>query len=214
MDEATRSFYDRWARVYDPVARMTPGVANARRAAVDALALPPGATVVEVGCGTGANLRALRDAVGPDGRVVGVDAARGMLSLARRRAPRDVACVLGDAVRPPICGPVDGVLASFVTGVVGDPRAAVASWWRLLRRGGRLVILEATTSDRPVGRLANPLFRALVRAGAPDRPSGAACALDAAVEAAHDAARERAAVTAERRTLGGFLSTFVAETPS
>jgi ubiquinone/menaquinone biosynthesis C-methylase UbiE len=48
----------------------------------------PGATVVEVGCGTGLNLGWLHDAVSPGGRVIGVDASESMLSAARRRTRR------------------------------------------------------------------------------------------------------------------------------
>jgi len=81
---ATQSFYGRWARVYDWVAT-APGVESWRTRAVGALDLDPGDTVVEMGCGTGANVPHLREAVGPEGRVVGVDLTRGMLRRARER---------------------------------------------------------------------------------------------------------------------------------
>lgn len=53
-----------------------------RRRAVAALALRPGATVVDLGCGTGRNFPLLRAAVGPQGRVVGVDLTDAMLRAA------------------------------------------------------------------------------------------------------------------------------------
>ena len=84
---ATQSFYGRWARVYDWVAT-APGVESWRSRAVASLALDPGDTVVEMGCGTGANAPYLREAVGPEGRVVGIDLTRGMLRRAGERVDR------------------------------------------------------------------------------------------------------------------------------
>src|SRR3990172_4308941 len=57
----------------------------ARAAAVKRLAVQPGETVIDLGCGTGLSLRLLVDAVGPDGRVTGVDASPDMLARARHR---------------------------------------------------------------------------------------------------------------------------------
>ncbi|WP_435099172.1 class I SAM-dependent methyltransferase [Halarchaeum sp. P4] len=206
----TLAFYDRWARCYDVLARNAPGVSRVRDAAADALALDAGDTAVEMGCGSGANLARLRERVGSTGRVVGVDAVPGMLARARRTGV-DAALVRADATNPPVAAPVDAVLASFVVGVLDDPARAVEAWCDLLESGGRLVLLEATTSTAPVGRLANPLFRAFVRTGAPGTPAGAADALDSAVADAHAAARERATNCRETRLFGGFCSVFVAE---
>ena len=77
-----RRGYDAWARAYDWFARATASVGGVRAACVDALDLSPGDTVVEFGCGPGVNLPALRDAVGPNGRVVGVDVSPRMLDRA------------------------------------------------------------------------------------------------------------------------------------
>jgi ubiquinone/menaquinone biosynthesis C-methylase UbiE len=70
-----QSFYGRWAQVYDWLAS-APGVASWRDRTADALALASGDTVVEMGCGTGANVPHLRERVGPSGRVVGIDVTR------------------------------------------------------------------------------------------------------------------------------------------
>ena len=56
-----------------------------RKRAVAALALRPGQTVLDVGCGTGASFARLVEAVGPRGRVIGVDHSPGMLEVASRR---------------------------------------------------------------------------------------------------------------------------------
>jgi len=192
---ATQSFYGRWARVYDWVAT-APGVESWRARAVDALALDPGDTVVEMGCGTGANVPSLRAAVGPEGRVVGVDLTRGMLRRARERVDRqgwgNVDLVRADATRPPISGPVDAVLATFVVGMFADPRPAVDGWFDLLAPGGRVALLNAGRSDRAAARPLNLGFRAFVRAAAPGRRGVSPTrSLERRVATARDQVRQR-----------------------
>lgn len=88
--EGVRRLYDRLAPVYDAAAWPLQhfGGRRLRGPAIDLLNLHPGDTVVDLGCGTGANFASLADAVGPTGRVVGVDLSPGMLAQARRRADR------------------------------------------------------------------------------------------------------------------------------
>lgn len=57
-----------------------------RRKVIAALALRPGDTVVEIGCGTGLNFAPLEHAIGRDGKIVGVDISEAMLEKARGRA--------------------------------------------------------------------------------------------------------------------------------
>ena len=206
---ATQSFYGRWARVYDWVAT-APGVESWRARAVDALDLAPGDTVVEMGCGTGANFPYLREAVGPEGRVVGVDLTRGMLRRARERVDREgwtnVDLVQADAPRPPIAGPVDAVLATFVVGMFSDPRPAVDGWLDLLAPGGRIALLNAGRSDRPVARPLNLAFRAFVRAAAPGRRGVSPTrSLERRVATARDQVRTRSAETGFEEFGLGYL---------
>ena len=167
---ATQSFYGRWARAYDWLAT-APGVDSWRERAADALALDPGDTVVEMGCGTGANVSHLRERVGAEGTVVGIDLTRGMLRRAGERVGRagreNVHLVHADARRPPIDGPVDAVLATFVVGMFLDTRPVVERWIDTLAPGGRIALLNAGRSDRRVAAPLNLGFRAFVRAAAP-----------------------------------------------
>ena len=119
-----------------------------RNSAVDQLLLACAApaqseAVLEVGCGTGATLFHLAAAVGPPGRVVGVDISQPMLEFARRRiAERGVAnvsLVLADA-QTYAFEPVSFDLAVSRFGVMffADPVAAFANLYAALRPGGRL----------------------------------------------------------------------------
>ncbi|MFB6105504.1 MAG: class I SAM-dependent methyltransferase [Halobacteriaceae archaeon] len=190
-DARVRAFYGRYARLYDLVATRTPGVGGLRTAAVDALSLSPGDTVVEMGCGTGANLPALRERVGPTGRVLGVDFTPEALSLARDRTARwpNVSVLEGDAASPPVSGPVDAVLATFVVGVLADPPSAVRGWLDLLAPDGRAALLDAASSPSRAAAPLNVAFGALVRLGNPGglRSGASLDRLDRRVTAAHDA---------------------------
>jgi SAM-dependent methyltransferase len=144
-----RESYGRWARLYDWFARATASVGGVRRGCAAALDLAPGDTVVEFGCGPGVNIPVLRDAVGPTGRVVGVDITGRMLGRARafveRRGWENVSLVRGDAATPPLAA-ADGVLATFVTSLFPDAYDVVDRWCDLtdtvvianfVPRGGR-----------------------------------------------------------------------------
>lgn len=196
---ATQAFYTRWARLYDAIASYTPGVRGLRRNAAATLDLEPGDTVVEFGCGTGANFPFLRAAVGAEGTVVGVDFTPGMVARASRRTARweNVHVIRGDAVRPPVVGAAendetapDAVFASFLAGMLEDPAAAVETWRALLTPGGRIALLDLVRSTG-AGRPLNPAFAHVVRLSAP--PGGDASArtlaatLDERVAAAHRA---------------------------
>ncbi len=74
--------YRRHAPGYDASAARTMPL---RRRVVGMLGLAPGDTVLDVACGTGLSLPLLREAVGPDGRVVGVEVSPDMIRLARER---------------------------------------------------------------------------------------------------------------------------------
>lgn len=207
----TQAFYGRWARLYDLLAT-APGIRSWRTAAVDGLDLSAGETVVEMGVGTGANLPALRAAVGPGGRVVGVDVTRGMLDVARRRVAtagwENVHLVQADATRPPFDGPVDAVLASFLVGLVPDPAGAIRTWANLVGETGRLALLEAARSDHPFAAPLNLGLRAFVALTAPNKRQGADPAIETLERRLSDASDALTAATmerTERRLALGFV---------
>jgi len=204
-------FYGRWAGVYDVLATRTPGVRRVRERTVDALALAPGDTVVEMGCGTGANLPFLRERVGGAGRVVGVDLTPGMLSRARRRVERagwrNVHVARGDATRPPVAR-ADAVLGTFVVGMFDDPAAAVDRWADVVGPGGRIALLDAAPRER--AGPTDAAFRLFVAASAPPTTrlrydESPARLLGERVSAAREALRSRTALDLDERFGRGFL---------
>ncbi|MCT9095708.1 class I SAM-dependent methyltransferase [Haloarchaeobius sp. HME9146] len=162
---AAQAFYGRWARLYDWLARYTPGIGGLRDRAAAALDLERGDTVVEMGCGTGANLPYLRERVGPEGTVVGLDYTRGMLARAQRLVDANswdnVHLVHGDATQTPFCGDIDAVLSTFVSGMLSDPAGEVEEWCDMVGPDGTVVLVDAALSERAIAKPINALFRAL-----------------------------------------------------
>lgn len=74
--------YDSLAPEYDRATRL---INRTRIAAIAKLALVPGETVVDAGCGTGYCLAPLRDAVGQSGTVIGFEPSAAMLDIARKK---------------------------------------------------------------------------------------------------------------------------------
>lgn len=152
-----------------------------RRLGVAGLDLAPGAVVLDVGCGTGLNFPLLQAAVGPTGRVVGLDASAAMLRQAARRCRREgwtnVDLVLADArsVDPGALvaragRPAHAALASYALSLMPNWPAA----WRTM--------VAATTAE---ARLA-VVDMARPRAGAAARSLAAlACWLGGADLEAH-----------------------------
>ena len=167
--DLTDTFYGKCAGLYDTVAT-APVVRPWRDRCVSTLELSPGDTVVDMGCGTGANFPVLRERVGPGGTVVGVDLVGPMLEQARRRITRNgwenVHAVQGDATRPPVTA-VDALVSTFVVGMFEDPGDAVRSWVRLVRPGGHVTLLNAVRSGRLACRPLNLGFRVFTRLTAP-----------------------------------------------
>ncbi|HEX5114888.1 MAG TPA: methyltransferase domain-containing protein [Pseudonocardiaceae bacterium] len=115
--------------------------------AIRHLDLRAGEAVLDIGCGTGSALGRLREAVGPDGRVVGVDYSPRMLSRAHRRvrdqAWTNVELRRADASREPHGdGEFDAALALTSISAMPDIAEAVRLAHDALRPGGRLFVFD------------------------------------------------------------------------
>ncbi|PKV90271.1 ubiquinone/menaquinone biosynthesis C-methylase UbiE [Amycolatopsis echigonensis] len=125
--------------------------------ASERLALRPGHVVLDVACGTGRFTRAFGDAVGPDGLAIGLDGARSMLSraVAETDSPT-VAYLRADAVEPPLLSStVDAICCFAALHMFTEPERALDSFARILRPGGRIVLLTSARRDCQLARIAD-----------------------------------------------------------
>ena len=215
--EDAQAFYGRWARLYDVIARRTPGIPALRRRAAAACRLESGDTVVEMGCGTGANLPYLREQVGPEGTVIGIDFTGPVLERARELTSEydNVHVVRGDATRPPLDGiddetTVDAVLATFVVGMLADPAGAVDGWCELVGPEGHIVLANAARSEAWYAPPVNAVFRAIVVLSTPPTTklryeNDPHLRLDEKIDTAHARLRERAVAVADETHVFGVV---------
>ena len=127
-----------WVRGQDRMDRQLGPLGDLAR---ERLAPEPGEAVVDVGCGTGQTTLQLADAVGPDGRVVGVDVSPPMLALARERAHgRDNVSFLEADAQTHLFAPgsFDALYSRFGIMFFDDPVAGFANLGAAMRPGGRL----------------------------------------------------------------------------
>jgi arsenite methyltransferase len=122
---------------------------------VTALHLRPGQTVVDLGCGAGLDLFLAARRVGPQGKVIGVDASRAMVATARKAAAEanltNVDVRVGDIRRPPVRnGTADIVISNCVLGMFEDKLTVLRGVFAMLRPGGRAVISDVVyVGDAP-----------------------------------------------------------------
>ncbi len=98
-------------------------------------------TVVDVGCGCGATTVEIARAVGPSGRVIGIDVSSPMLALAAERLSKfaNTTCLVGDAAALPLSDlGADLIVSRFGVMFFGDPVAAFTNLRTGLSAGGRL----------------------------------------------------------------------------
>ncbi len=170
-DGALQKLYSKRARFYDLTSNLYYLIGarvNAyRKAAIGMLRLQPGDRVMEIGCGSGLNLGLLQRAVGPKGRILGVDATPAMLAKARRTIRRrgwsNVTLIDGDAADTVVDPKVDAILCSFVLSVADNRDRVIAQAAANLRNGGRCVVLDVCFSQGRLGAC-NPLAQLLTKA--------------------------------------------------
>jgi ubiquinone/menaquinone biosynthesis C-methylase UbiE len=142
--------YRKKAKHYDVTSRLYPAPGYPQRAqrlrAVQALGLRSGDTVIDIACGTGLNFPLLQQAVGPAGRIVGVDLTDAMLARAQDRVEANgwsnVSLVQADAAGFDFPAEVDAILSTYALTQVPECAGVIAHGAAALSGGGRWVVLD------------------------------------------------------------------------
>ena len=107
--------------------------------------------MVDVACGTGLNFPLLQEAIGPEGRVVGVDLTDAMLAQAERRVEANgwgnVELVQSDAAEFEFPAGVDAILSTYALTQVPECGEVIAGGAAALAAGGRWVVLDLKAPD-------------------------------------------------------------------
>ena len=165
--EENRSMFDSIAKYYDGTNKILSfGLDKTWRIrAVGRLGPTSGAKYLDVGCGTGdIALEILRQA--PASQVIGIDPSEGMLFLGQAKIAsaglsRSISLVPGNVLNLEFeDNSFDGSITSFCIRNVTDRRRGLREIHRVVRPGGKVVILELT---QPTGRIMGPLFSVYAR---------------------------------------------------
>ncbi|OGS59927.1 MAG: hypothetical protein A3K59_08135 [Euryarchaeota archaeon RBG_19FT_COMBO_69_17] len=142
-----------------------------RERAVLRLGLRLGDRVLDVACGRGGNVRHLERAVGPSGRIVGIDYSPTMLAgatrLVRARGWENVELVRGDVSEMDFREAFDGVLCTNAMSVIPRWEDAIRRMAVAARPSGRIAILDGRLLTG-AGRVWNPYIRLFAHVVAAD----------------------------------------------
>src|SRR5215469_12711865 len=136
--------YRKKAKHYDITSRLYPAPGYPQRAqrlrAVQALGLRAGDSVIDIACGTGLNFPLIEEAIGPDGRIVGVDLTDAMLARAEDRIETNgwsnISLVRADAVDFDFPADVDAILSTYAMSQVPECAEVIAHGAAALSGGG------------------------------------------------------------------------------
>jgi demethylmenaquinone methyltransferase/2-methoxy-6-polyprenyl-1,4-benzoquinol methylase len=160
--EENRSMFDAIAGYYDGTNKILSFGLDGfwRSRAVTRLQPVPGGKYLDVGCGTGdIALEILRRA--PGSKVIGIDPSQGMLVQGQNKVRSggladSISLIAGDVLDLEFeDNSFDGAITAFCIRNVTNRRLALREMSRVIRGGGRIVVLELT---HPTGRIMEPLF--------------------------------------------------------
>src|SRR5215469_10943526 len=142
--------YRKKAKHYDVTSRLYPAPGYPQRSqrlrAVRALGLRAGATVIDVACGTGLNFPLIEAAIGPGGRIVGVDLTDAMLAQAQQRTTANgwsnISLVQADAAGFDFPAEGDANLSTYALTQVPGCAEVIAHGAAALSAGGRMAVLD------------------------------------------------------------------------
>ena len=159
-----RRIFDDTAPDYDRIERVLAFGSGPRyrRMALRRAHLAAGAQVLDVGIGTGLVAREALALIGASGHLVGVDPSAGMLEQVKLPGVELIAGRAEALPRPDASS--DFVSMGYALRHIADVNAAFAEFFRVLRPGGRLLVLEIS---KPAGPIATALLKTYMRAAVP-----------------------------------------------
>lgn len=160
-----KGIFDDTAPDYDWIERLLSFGSGSwyRRGALVRAGLAPGMNVLDVAVGTGLVAREAMTLTGPGGRVIGLDPSAGMVQQAVEAL--NIRAILGVAEQIPLADEqFEFVSMGYALRHVSDLHRAFSEFFRVLRPGGRLCLLEITA---PRGRIRRALLRAHMRCVVP-----------------------------------------------
>ena len=132
-----------------------------RRKTIHALSLNKGDTVLEIGCGTGKNLKLLSEAVGKEGTVYGIDVSGGMIKRAKALEEEmnlsNVKLLQTDAIKYIPEKKINGVLFSLSYATMIERKDVLRNIWSELETGGKAVIMDAQFPPGIAGKMMAPI---------------------------------------------------------
>lgn len=151
-------YADVMSRIVDPANML---VGRLRALAVERLQLKSGDWVIDAGCGTGSSFLYLLEAVGPSGRVVGIEIDLFLVEQARSRIRengwRNVQVIQADAQAIALRRQFDGLLMFATHEVLTSPQA-LDNLFACLKEHARVVAFGAKQTSSLPGRVVNPLL--------------------------------------------------------
>lgn len=151
-----RDLYKRRAANYDVSANLYYLIGfrenRYRKIAVDKLELQRGDKVLEIGCGTGLNFRFLQDAVGEEGKIIGVDLTQEMLLKAKERSEakgwNNIELVHADIANYEFPQNTNGILSTFALTLVAEYEEVISRVSLSLDSRGKMVVVDLKKPDQ------------------------------------------------------------------
>jgi len=138
--------YDVTVKQFDVFSWLGFSISGWRKAAISRLGMKPGDTVIDIGCGTGLNFPYLQQAVGPNGKIIGVDISNEMLAEAQQIIKdnlwKNVELVCADARQYEFPENVEGVLSTYAMILIPNCGQLIGRACKVLSPNGKLVILD------------------------------------------------------------------------
>ncbi len=142
--------YRKKAKHYDVTSRFYPAPGYPQRSqrlrTVEALNLRPGATVIDMACGTGLNFPIIEKIIGPGGQIVGVDLTDAMLARAQDRVGahgwNNVTLVQSHAAEYVFPPRVDAIMSTYAMSQIAECAQVIANGAAALSAGGRWAVLD------------------------------------------------------------------------